>query len=177
MDVQDLAQLVDASRFEAFRLETHPQYLVPQEAEEFTAWRAGRPVVLQTPETSDWLAKIRRTTAAGYRWSRVHVVDWPLADYTRYELWGYQANVAAGEEVRIADRRAAPVLDQMRRDFWLIDDEIAVWMDYDLEGRFLGAELADPVGAELARRTRAAAWAHAVPLDVYMVQARPRLTA
>lgn len=177
MDVQDLGRLVEASRHEAFRLETHPQYLVPQEAEEFAAWRAGRPMALQTPETSPWLAKIRSTTAAGYRWSRVHVVDWPLSDYIRYELWGYQANVAAGEDVRLADRRFAPVLGEMRRDLWLIDDEIAVWMDYDAEGRFLEPTLARPAEVELARRLRAAAWAHAVPLHEYMAQVRPRLTA
>lgn len=105
------------------------------------------------------------------------MVDWPLADYTRYELWGYQANAAAGEDIRIADRRADPALESMRRDYWLIDDHTAVWMDYAPDGRFLRAELADPGEVTQARQMRALAWAHALPLEVYMARVRPRLTA
>lgn len=177
MELQDLARIVEASQRSAFRLETLPQYLVPQEAEEFAAWRSGRPLPLQTPETSPWLAKIARETAAGYSWSRVHVIDWPLADYTRFELHGYQANAAAGEDIRIADRSAHRDLDLLRRDFWLIDDVTAVWMHYDAEGRFLRPELAGEAEVRQCRRMREIALAHAEPLDAFLERTRPRLSA
>lgn len=177
MKVEDLAAIVDASQHSAFRLETLPQYLVPQEAEEYEAWRAGRPVPLQTPDTSQWLAKIHRMTQEGYRWSRVHIVDWPLADYTRFELHGYRANVAAGEDVRIADRHAHPDMARLDRDFWLIDDRTAVWMHYDAEGRFVCPRLADVAETNQCRAMRDLALTHAEPLDDYLARARPRLTA
>lgn len=177
MEVEDLAAIVDASQHSAFRLETLPQYLVPQEAEEYEAWRAGRPTPLQTPDTSPWLAKIRRMTLDGYCWSRVHVVDWPLSDYTRFELHGYRANAAAGEDVRIADRHAHPDMAQLDRDFWLIDDRTAVWMDYDSEGRFIRPQLANAVETDRCRAMRDLALAHAEPLDTYLARTRLRLTA
>ncbi len=177
MDLKDLDRIVTASSEEAFRLETLPQYLTEAEAAEFAAWRAGRPLTLQTPENSPWLARIARTTRTGYRWRRVHIVDLPLADYTRYELWGYQANEAAGEEIRIADRTTQPALAALHRDFWLIDRQTAVWMDYDPDGRLQGVRLADEAETEYCRKVRDLAWDQAEPLDDYLARTRPRLTA
>ena len=177
MELKDLDGIVRASSQEAFRLETLPQYVSAAEAEEFAAWQAGRPVVLQTPDTSPWLARIASTTGSGYHWRRVHILDWPLADYTRYELWGYQANQAAGEEIRIVDRAAHPDLAALRRDFWLFDRETAVWMDYDSDGRLQGVQLAEQAEIEHCRRVRDLAWDHAEALDSYLARKRPRLTA
>lgn len=175
MDLTDLGRIVDRSTRSAFRLETLAQYLVPQEAEEFDAWRNGRPGPLQTPESSPWLEKIRTTTARGYRWYRVHVIDYPLTDYLRYELWGYQANAAAGEEIHIAERDAHPDLALLREDFWLIDDETAVRMVYARDGRFLHPELVADVAPYL--QARDTALRHAEPLDAYLARTKVRLTA
>jgi hypothetical protein len=175
MDIEDLANLVDRSERSAFRLETLSQYLVPQEYDEFDQWRSGRPLALPTPETSPWLARIQSSTAHGYRWYRVHVLDRPLSDYVRYELWGYRANQAAGEQIYLAERDDHPSLARLREDFWLIDDAVAVRMIYDGEGRFLRPERADD--AEPYRVMRDLALRHAVPLDEYLVRRRPRLTA
>lgn len=126
----------------------------------------------KAPETSSWWA---RGSARGYRWYRVHILDQPLSDYTRYELWGYQANQAAGEEIYLADRDAHADLQRLREDFWLIDDTIAVRMIYDDEGHFLRPErAAEPDGYREMRET---ALRHAVSLDTYLARRRPRLTA
>jgi hypothetical protein len=175
MELEDLARIVERSQREAFRLETLPQYLVPQEAEEFAAWQAGRPLPMQTPDTSPWLRRIQTTTARGYRWYRVHVVDHPLSDYMRFELYGYQANAAAGEDVFIADRHTHPDLDRLREDFWLIDNAIAVRMLYDVDGRFLRPEPVDDVTSYL--RMRDTALRHAEPLGSYLARTQLRLSA
>ena len=175
MDVEDLARLVERSERSAFRLETRPQYLVPQERDEFDRWRSGQPLPLPTPESNPWLARIKSTTAGGYRWYRVHVLDDPLSDYLRYELWGYRANQAAGEEIYLAERAAHPSLDQLREDFWLIDDNAAVRVIYDDEGHFVRLERADDVGPY--RSMHDLALRHAMPLDEYLARRRPRLTA
>lgn len=175
MDLEDLNRIVAHSQRSAFRLEALQQYLVPQEADEFAQWRAGHPLTLPTPETSPWLARIQAAVACGYRWYRVHLLDRPLSDYARYELWGYQANQAAGEEIYLADRDAHADLQQLREDFWLIDDTIAIRMIYDDEGHFLRPERA----AESARyqEMREIALRHAGSLNEYLARRRPRLTA
>lgn len=168
MEVADLALIVDGARQSVFRLETLPQYLVPQEAEEFAAWRSGRPVVLPTPETSPWLAHVASRVSSGIRWSRVHILDHPLSMYCRYEIWGYSANQAAGEQIYLADRSAHPDLESMREDFWLVDDVTVVRMLYDTQGRFERPELVKDVEPYLVMRDTALR--HAEPLDDYVAR-------
>ena len=104
---------------------------------------------------------------AGRHWSRVHVLDRPLTDYLRFELLGYQGNVAAGEDVRIADRAAGPeTLSMLAGDFWLLDDALAVVIEYDGDGRRLSMEPTHDVGSFIDQRNLA--MAHSVPLLDYL---------
>jgi len=64
MEIADLERIVEGARLSAFRLETRAQYLVPQEAEEFAAWRSGRPTLptkLPTSGSSSWTETHIRT--------------------------------------------------------------------------------------------------------------------
>jgi len=176
VELEDLNVLIEQSRSSAFRLETLPQYLVPQEAEEFAAWLAGERPPLLSPQESPWLAKVHARAKAGYRRYRVHIVDYPLSDYNRFVIYGFQANAAAGEEIYLADRDAHVELEPLREDFWLIDDACVVRMVYDDEGHFLRPELVTPV--QDYRRIRDVALRHATPLHLYpSASASPRLTA
>lgn len=160
----------------AFRLETLPQYLVPQDDERFQAFRDGRPLPERTPEMSPWLARIARTTAAGRRWQRVHVVGQPLTTYLRFELATDPDNVAAGEDVRVADRDTHPELATLSRDFWLLDADtdhaVALLMRYDAEGRFVEAErCTDSEVLARCRRQQDLVLAHAMPVGDYLASA------
>lgn len=166
MDLDDLGRIVDLSRKSAFRLETLPQYLVPEEANEFAAWKTGEKWPLPTPETNSWLAYRQKRTQQGYRWYRVHVLDHPLSEYTRFELHVYQALQAAGEEIYIVDRHAHPNLDELREDFWLIDDDIPIRMVYDDEGHFIKPERMQHAAPYL--KMRDIALQHAQTLDDHM---------
>ncbi len=86
MNLQDLEHLMDQVRESCFRLESLPQYLVPQEAAEFAAWRAGSPRPRRTPQNNAWLAELEQIVARGIRWYRVRILDHPLTDYSRFEL-------------------------------------------------------------------------------------------
>lgn len=174
MEIADLARIIDGARLSVFRLETLPQYLVPQEAEEFAAWRSGHPVVLPTPETSPWLAHVAARVTSGVRWSRVHVLDHPLSDYCRYEIWGYSANQAAGEQIYLVDRSAHPDLELLREDFWLVDNALVVRMIYDAQGRFEWPELVEDVRPYVVMRDTA--FRHAEPLDEYVAGRGRELT-
>lgn len=172
MDVTDIAA-ISARATDRFRLEALPTYNVDQEADDFAAWRRGDRTLL-TPDTNAWLAHIRDTTAAGSRWSRVRILDYPLAPYSEFELHGYQANARAGERIYVADRAWSPELADLREDFWVFDNTV-VLMRYDEAGRFLYAEQPDdPAPFRLAR---AVALRHADRLDDFLADREPRLIA
>ena len=173
MDLDDLGRIMDNATKSAFRLETLPQYLVPQEEEEFTAWRDNRPWPTQTPENNAWLAELKQIVARGIRWYRVHILDFPLCDYSRFELAGYAESQAVGQETFIADRAEHPELVDMHEDFWLIDDETAVRMVYDDKGHFLRPEAVDDVRPY--RTMRDIAMQSAEPLDDFIARRNPNL--
>lgn len=174
MDLTDVARIFEQSTKSAFRLETLPQYLVPQEEDALAAWRAGDRQ-LDTPDTSPWLARIQASTDQGFRWSRVHVLDYPLTEYSEFELYGYQANAAAGEEVFVADRSNSPELEHLREDFWMLDDSVVIRMIYDADGHFLHPDLAEDIDPYLEMRS--IALRHSEPLSDYLARREPRLIA
>lgn len=168
MDLDDLRRIGGAAKESAFRLETLPQYLVPQEAESFADWKAGKPMPVRTPENHEGLARLKRDAARGFRRYRVHILDQPLTAYLRFELYLYLDSVAVGSEVYVADRDTHPDLAELHEDFWLYDDEIGVRMFYDDEGHFLYPELIDDL--EPYREMRDTALAHAESLTDYLAR-------
>jgi hypothetical protein len=125
----------------AFRLELLDSYDVEADGDDYARYLRGEPSPT-LERKQPWLDRLRREHEAGILNQRVHILSTPLTDYLRYECeWGYEPNVAAGEDVRIIDlaEHAAPegIADH---DFWLIDDRHAIRMHYDDSGHFLGAE-------------------------------------
>jgi len=173
INLDDLEHIADRAK-DQFRLEAFPQYLVPQEDDDFAAWKHGERR-RRTPETSPWLAKIRDTTTTGVRWWRVRVLDYPLTEYSAHELHAYQDNAAAGEEIFVADRAWHADLTDLREDFWLYDSTTVVRMVYDEEGHFLRPEQREDTQHYLDLRNRAVR--HAIPLDDYLREYEPDLIA
>ena len=125
----DLAWWLQNFERSAFRLETLPEYNVPQEAEMVARFKRGEPVDL--PDDHPWLERVRHHCRAGKLMRRVRVVTYPLTDYLRMEMAWYRKSVAAGEDIRITETR-------LSGDFWLFDDQTVVVLHYDSEGRFTG---------------------------------------
>ncbi|MGH3720804.1 MAG: DUF6879 family protein [Pseudonocardiaceae bacterium] len=168
MDLDDLRLIGGNAKKSAFRLETLPQYLVPQEAERFAMWNAGKPIPPRTPGNSEMLARLQSDAARGFRRYRVHILDQPLTAYLRFELYLYIDGVAAGSEIYVVDRDDHPDLAALHEDFWLYDDEIAVRMIYDDGGHFLHPELIDDI--EPYCQMRDTALRHAEPLTDYLAR-------
>lgn len=171
MNVDEFDTVFDRFQVTAFRLETLSRY-ADDEDEEFAAFLAGKPLPERSTRTVPWLRRVAHTTAAGARWRRVHVLSRPLTDYLSFEMVGYEANVDAGEDVRIADRDTHPELAALRRDFWLFDaetpDAFAMPMHHDAVGHLVSfAIVDDPQVIEQYRRERDLAVALSVPLHEY----------
>lgn len=178
MTPTEFGRLFETFERSAFRLETLQQYLVPSEEEAFRAFREGLAWPPRTVDTSPWLRRVADNGAAGKRMYRVHIVDEPLTPYMRFEFETYRGNVAAGEEIYIA-RRADLGGYALRDDWWAFDLDdperaVVVAMDYDEDGRYLGARRVPDAQLDLYREVRDYALEHAVPLHEYVAAAQRR---
>lgn len=173
MNLGDLRKISERAT-DHFRLETLPQYLVPQEVEELAAWRRGERE-RATPDNNAWVARLRNMTAAGERWWRVRILDYPLSDYSAFELFGYQDRDAAGQETFVTDRSWHADLADLHEDFWIYDSSVVIRMVYDREGHFLQPEERTDLHHYLDIRDRALA--HAIALDDYLRNYEPDLIA
>jgi hypothetical protein len=159
-------------RASAYRLEVRQHYIVSGDAERQRAFRAGEPLPPPRQDKQDDLRLVAGLRQAGKQIGRVHVVSWPLSDYVRYELAVYSENVAAGEDVAIADVSAHPDLARLDTDFAIFDGETdepsVILFDYSPEGRLLGYGLTrDPGVVNRCLRQYQLAREHAVALQEF----------
>ena len=161
-----------------FRLETLQCYGNSGEDPALAAFEAGEPHLI-TPGKREWIALVRDRTAAGCTMQRVHVVREPVTDYLRFELtWGYQPNVAAGEDIGIVPVPAGdpwPTGIPERTDFWLFDFRVLYALRYDPNGSWLAAEqVTERAAIHQANRWRETAIPLATPWRLY-IDSHPEL--
>jgi hypothetical protein len=156
----------------AWRLEALPAYGTAESDPSFAAWLAAGgqlPPLKERPPKIAWMKAVASAVAEGKRLGRVRILRRPRSPYEDYELATYPENVEAGEDVRIAEADQHPELARLDQDFWLLDDELVLVLDYDPEGRFLGLNpTRDPTVLSMCRRRRDFAVAHSVPLADYL---------
>jgi hypothetical protein len=165
MTAPDLSKLFESFAVSAFRLECLPHYQVPQDVQWLRRFRAGesRP---QERDNRPWLQTVRNAKSRGARMQRVRMVQSPLTEYQRFQFsWGYLENTSAGEETFILDHQPPGLL---RVDFWLFDDELAVVLEYDEEGRFLQPVIAETLAPY--RQARDMALRSSVPFREYRLR-------
>jgi hypothetical protein len=155
-------------RVSAWRLETLQHY----DEERQHSFRVGEPLPPPRQAKLDDLRLISELRQAGVKVGRVHIVDRPLSAYVRYELAVYAENVAAGEDVRIANRSAHPELAPLHRDFAIFDAETSqpevILFRYDGAGRILGYEhTRDAATVQQCREQNALALSMSVPLGEF----------
>jgi hypothetical protein len=130
----------------------------------------------RSPRTSPWLARVAATTPTGKCWQRAHIVELPLREYMQYEMVLYAQNVAAGEEIRIANRDTHPALAALTQDFWLFDAddpsrEHAVFLTFDKQGYPIRYErTSNPGRLAECRSQRDLVWSLAVPLADFLAE-------
>jgi hypothetical protein len=136
----------------------------------FAAWQAGSRDGLAV--ASSWLALTSNLASKGVAVRRARIVSEPVSDYVRFEHHLTDSNVAAGEEVRWLPRRRASDLALPGNDFWLFDDEVALFLHFDGDGELAPDDeevSTDPKAVRLCADAFAAVWARAVPHADYKV--------
>lgn len=162
-----------AARFERFtheawRLETLPQYLMPQEAEEFAAFKASGEHIDPHSVSNEYTDRLRRQVSEGRVQGRVHVVSQPLSDYLRFEFAQYYApHALAGEQIRILDVTGRPNPVHGAQDFWMFDRSEVVLMNYEPYGKQISREVFAGDPAPYVEYQRIAI-AESVPFEEYV---------
>lgn len=144
LSADDFNQLWRYFRQTAFRLEVQPVYTVADEQEsvgEFLTGHEPRPLT-EYGWFAAWLDQIRSVTAQGREVRRVRVLDEPLTNYQRWEMWCGRWNIEAGEDIRYITRTRAkaaglPVAD----DWWLFDSAAVAKMRFTADGHPLGGQI------------------------------------
>lgn len=173
MNRDELIAAFDDMQREAFRLQQHQSY-AGVKGPEWEAWQAGQPLPVITPQNHPWLKKVAGYTAAGRRVYDVHIVEWPLAEYTRYALALIPMEMSDGSEYFLVGRDAHPDLATLTEDFWMFDEQRVAVMRYDEQERFVeAADPTEPIETYIARRDLA--MKYAVPFEQWMAEHRDRL--
>jgi hypothetical protein len=163
---EDWQRFFDSFTRSAWRLELHPVYTMPQEADSFNRWRAGER--LPDGYRSPWMERVAGYRASGRSIGRVHVVHRPLSEYIRFEFdWYYRNHVKAGEDIGILDLTGKPDPGLPDHDFWLFDEHQVVKMLYRPDGTQIGRELVERPEIDAYLRWKAMACSSATPALEY----------
>lgn len=141
MNLSDLFGVFEQS---AFRLESLAAYKVDEETDAFREFRNSG--VIRPGFNHEWAAMVADAVAAGKTMKRLRLLSSPLSEYERFEVAAYEAGIAAGEHIRVADRSDF----QPSVDFWLFDERWIAVMNYTPEGAFLGADVREVTDRDLS---------------------------
>lgn len=150
----------------AFRLETLPEYRMPNEVGRQELYMSGAP----RPQdyNADWHADIRRWASQGKILQRVRVVRPPLTDYQHRQFdWAYPGNLQAGEDTRVLDGAKADELGLPGWDFWFFDDEVVLRLNYTEDGTFADRSVLSDADPDQFRRYRELALTHSTVFWTY----------
>ncbi len=164
---EDWAARFEGFQREAWRLEALPQYLMPQEEDEFAGFMAGARIDPYAV-SNEYTDRLRRQAAEGRSQGRVHIVTRPLSKYLRFEFSHYYApHALAGEQIRILDvtNRANPL--EGVQDFWMFDCAEVVLMNYHPDGRQINREVHEGDVAQFIEYQRIAI-IESVPFEEYV---------
>lgn len=166
VDRAEFGRLVRSFKRSAWRWECQGVYHEPSERKPFQLWQQGQ--IDRSYLERPWLQRVRQLRAAGRTWERARMLTDPLTEYLRWMLEFTYLNVEAGEDIRWLGEADARRLGAPGYDYYLLDDELVVVLEFGDQG-VTGAEVTDDAGRLAAARAwRDLAWANATPHAEYM---------
>ena len=158
------AWLDERHTFHLLRVENRRAYAAASDGGDFARYLAGKAEPL---EGGAWLDRLTASTAAGRLWTKLHVIeDGTLSPYERYEFdWGFQRTTHAGEVVKILSVEKGSITDVP--DFWVVDHEHVMRMDYDDTGKFASAQAVAGPDAATYRALARMLWAQGEYFDAW----------
>lgn len=163
---EDLRELLATFKREALHLELRDAYGTEAELPHLRMWLAGEP---DDPAwLQPWFDKVRAGKKAGKSFKRARVVSEPVTDYHRWVLKDAHLFVEAGEDIRWVPRRLVSSIALPGNDFWLFDDELAVFLIFSGNGQVLDRLVTtDSAALHLCRSAFDAVWPISIPNSEY----------
>jgi len=151
---------------EAIHLEMRDAYGTATELPHMAKWARGEPDDLQWLQ--GWCTTLREHVRAGKSVRRARVVSEPLSDYQRWSYSIADPMVAAGEDIRWVPRKLVSSVALPGNDFYLFDDQLAVFLLYSGNGLSAGMlSSSDPADLRLCRSAFETAWELSIPHSEY----------
>jgi len=135
-DFKEFNRVVMAYKKSSFRLEEREEFNVGLDDDLRRDFMKGSSTPNPPPYFKEWYSNIENRTRAGAKTTRVRLIGPKINSYIQYEMWIYPVGIKAGEDVRIAPRKAVWSLQPLY-DFYRIDDTF-IKLHYGEKGEFLG---------------------------------------
>jgi hypothetical protein len=163
---EEFEELLVGFGAEAIHLETRDAYGTMVELPHMAQWAAGEPDGLEWLQ--GWCATLREHVKAGKPVRRARIVSEPLSDYQRWSYSIAYPMVEAGEDIRWVPRRLVSSVALPGNDFYLFDDELAVFLLYSGNGLAAGMlRSAEPAVIRLCQSAFEAVWKLSIPHREY----------
>lgn len=139
----NLGQMFQNFTKEAFRLEILPEYKVQEEKKHYEDFLQGK---LFSPVEGflQWCEFLQNCKNSNRKVTRIHVVEDTITPYFKYQLeWGYLQSAKEGENIHLVRRSEHKNYISnlgIERDFWMFDQSVVFFMNYDKNGNFLNFE-------------------------------------
>lgn len=110
---------------------------------------------LSDSEMIPWWEFIKnKTSKENVIMQRVRLIRYPVTEYTKNELEVHKKSIAYGDDIRVVDGDAFDAIKNEEQklnginidiNFWLVDDEECLEMNYDKDGKWLGFEVSNDI--------------------------------
>jgi hypothetical protein len=165
-----LNELCKSIKTSFVHLETRDAYGTETELPHMAKWRRA--------EADDfawlgwWLEMLRGHRAAGRTCRRARIVSEPVSDYQRWTMSHAEVFIDADEDIRCVPRpRLATVPLPGSGDFYVFDDEIALFLHYAGNGTNASFEITeDPQTVRICKQAFENVWQLATPFRDYRPQ-------
>ena len=97
---------------------------------------------------------------------RVSLIRKPLTPYKEMAIEIYKRTIPYGDDIRIISEDSFDKLDIPGKDFWLVDDELIVELNYDSQGKWLGFDTRPSTEQDISIKT--SLLTHAMSLEEFI---------
>ena len=138
----DLGKELDNSTNEIFRFEALQEYFSDGsdelENEIKRQWKETSKIDMDLMK--EWHDFIKKKHKKGVKFIWVRLVEFPLNDYTKLELYVFKKRVGYGIDIRVISKDKFEELKIDDKDFYLIDGKKVLLMNYGESNEYLGCE-------------------------------------
>lgn len=132
-------EYLSSAKESLFRFEYLQDFDTPEEREIFRAYKSNGQIEIR-PLMQGWWNFLKAKHEEGVITQRVRLVKMPETEYLKWELFIHRQTAQQGDDIRVlSEDQLTEALEQLG-DFWLVDDSIALKMNYDSTGKYLGCE-------------------------------------